>query len=451
MKKVLLSICIFLLILNVSNAQSIRKNYLEMTDYEKSELIDSFYDIRSGNNFFDDIATFHMNFFNFDNTTDTSRLDLHFNLPDESEKEIFLAWHRRAVFELERYVQDYNPKLSIPYWESPTDQETTSVLWDDEFMGSFNTNWSLNRNLGGNGPMPTPANLATVYALSDFFEFSNELERRPVHRGSHVWTGGAMPTPLSPRDPVFFLHHTYVDYVWHNWEEMHQNSAFIRTDMIRFDGTYSFNGETLPVVNPNDIIDTRALGVFYATNGLASLDNYIVSNTYRPLESFYYQFTVEAGDNFIVPTGTNCVIESVNEIVLKPGFEAHSGANFTAAIDAQNGNTGKKSTNRAYKPYDVVSNLQVIVWEEDDKDDTPIIISTYPNPFTETININLNKKIDCKVEVFNMMGMLIRDESFQNTDKVIIKDLYGLASGFYVIRIVDNEGNIVIAKRVVKL
>ena len=47
MKKVLFSICIFLLILNVSNAQSIRKNYLEMTDYEKSELIDSFYDIRS--------------------------------------------------------------------------------------------------------------------------------------------------------------------------------------------------------------------------------------------------------------------------------------------------------------------------------------------------------------------------------------------------------------------
>ncbi|WFO17318.1 tyrosinase family protein [Cellulophaga baltica 4] len=175
-----------------------------MTDYEKSELIDSFYDIRSGNNFFDDIATFHMNFFNFDNTTDTSRLDLHFNLPDESEKEIFLAWHRRAVFELERYVQDYNPKLSIPYWESPTDQETTSVLWDDEFMGSFNTNWSLNRNLGGNGPMPTPANLATLYGMSDFFEFTNELERRPVHRGSHVWTGGAMPTPLSPRDPVFF-------------------------------------------------------------------------------------------------------------------------------------------------------------------------------------------------------------------------------------------------------
>ena len=443
---------VFLFLFSYSSfAQSIRKNYQEMTAYEKTELVNAFYSIRSGADLFNDIATFHMNFFNFDNTSDPTRLDLHFNLPDEAERDIFLAWHRRVLFELEQAVQDYNPKISLAFWYSPTDQSTTSALWDQDFLGSFNTNWNLNRNLGGDGPLPTTANLTTLYNMTDFLLFENELERRPVHRGAHVWTGGAMPTPLSPRDPVFFLHHAFVDFVWNNWEEQHHSSSYIRTSMIRYDGTYSFNGVTLPSVNPNDIIDTRSLGVFYGNNGFAKLDNYIVSNTYNPQEVFYYQYTIEAGNGFIVPTGTNCNIESVNEINLTPGFEAHSGANFIASID--NGTLSSKSSKpvRLNKPYDHITGVQEIVWEEDNKDDTPVILSTYPNPFTEKITINFNKKTDCNVEVYNMMGMLIREEAFQNTDNVTINNLYGLSSGFYVIKIVDGNGDIIIAKRVVKL
>lgn len=454
MKKNILSCFLFIFMTSLC-AQSIRKGFDEMTDYEITELVDAFYQLRNGPDLFNDLATFHGDFFNFDNTVDPTRLDLHFNLPDEPEREIFLAWHRRQMFEMEQAVQEINPEISLGYWNSAIYQSSTDSLWDETFLGSFDTNWALNRNFGAGGPLPTPSDITNLMAIDDFFQFSNILERQAVHRGAHVWVGGAMPTPLSPRDPVFYFHHSHVDKVWQEWQEIHQSSAYITTSMLRYDGTYVFNGETLPLVDPNDITDSRVYGVFYAENGLAQLDNYIVSNTYNPEEIFYYQFNIEAGNNFVVPAGTSARFESVNEINLTPGFEAVPGSSFEATIDIVNGNSNKAfGTSRDYKPYPYSEKLfEPIVWEEggDLLDDKPIIITAHPNPFTEKITINLSKRKDCVIEVFNMMGMLIREEAFQNTDTLVIKNLYGLSSGLYVIRVTDATGKLLVVKRVIKM
>nr|WP_299067391.1 tyrosinase family protein [uncultured Allomuricauda sp.] len=453
-KYYILSFTLAILLAQYSNAQSIRKNFLEMTDYEKTELVNAFYLLRNGPDLFNDLATFHGDFFNFDNTATPDALDLHFNLPGEPEREIFLGWHRRQMFEMEQAVQNINPEISLVYWDSSVDQSTTGPLWDADLLGPFNADWSLNRNLGGNGPMPVPADIADLMAETDFFLFSNELERDAVHRGAHVWTGGAMPTPLSPRDPVFYFHHSHVDKIWHDWEEIHQSSAFLATSMLRYDGTYVYDGQTLPLVDPNDITDTRVLGVFYAENGLAQLDNYIVSNTYNAEEVFYYQFNIEAGNNFLAPAGTSSRFESVNEINLTPGFEAAPGASFEAIIDTQNGAASKSQQIRVSKPYPFSEDLfKPVVWNEGDDmiNDKPVIITAHPNPFTEKITINLSTRTDCVIEVFNMMGMKIREEAFQNTDNLVIKNLYGLSAGFYVIRVTDGKGDLLVVKRVIKL
>jgi tyrosinase len=361
------------------------------------------------------------------------------------------------MFEMEQAVQEINPDISLAFWDSSIYQSPTDALWDEGLLGSFDQAWSLNRNFGAGGPLPTPTTVSNLMTISDFFQFSNVLERQATHRGAHVWVGGAMPTPLSPRDPVFYFHHSFVDKVWQDWEEIHQSSSFITTSMLRYDGTYVFDGETLPLVDPNDITDSRVYGVFYAENGSVDMDNYIVSNTYNPEEIFYYQFTINAGNNFIVPGGTVCSMKSLNEINLSPGFEASPGSSFQAIIDTQNAgasNKGSLLANRGYNPYpysDLIN--EPIVWEEggDLLDDKPIIITAAPNPFTEKISIKLNKRKDCVIEVFNMMGMLIKEEAFQNTDTMVIKNLYGLASGFYVIRVTDANGEILVVKRVVKM
>jgi len=447
-----------LLLLQQITGQSIRKGFDEMTDYEITELVNAFYQLRQGPDLFNDLAQFHSDFFNFDNTADPTRLDLHFNLPDEPEREIFLAWHRRQMFEMEQAVQDINPEISLAFWDSSIYQSSNDQLWDEEFLGSFDTNWSLNRNFGQGGPLPTPTDVSNLMTMSDFFVFTNELERRPVHRGAHVWTGGVMPTTLSPRDPIFYFHHSFVDKVWQEWEEIHGTSAFITTSMLRYDGTYVFDGQTYPSVDPNDITDSRVYGVFYAENGLAQLDNYIVTNTYNPEEIFYYQYNIEAGNNFLVPAGAIARLESVNEINLTPGFEAAPGSTFQAAIDTENNVAGKIAPlfakNRAVNPYPYSEKLyEPIVWEEGGNllDDKPIILTAAPNPFTEKITIKLSERKDCVIEVFNMMGMQIREERFENTDTMVIKNLYGLASGFYVIRVTDANGKILVVKRIVKM
>ncbi len=266
------------------------------------------------------------------------------------------------------------------------------------FLGQFDTAWGLNRDLGANGPLPTPAKMIAVQLISDFLLYSDEVERGNVHRGAHVWTGGAMPTPLSPRDPIFYLHHTFVDKLWAQWEDLNPNSSsYISTSMLRYDGTYVFNGVTLPVVNPNDITNTRDLGVFYAEDGLASLSDYQVRNTYRSEEVFYYQYLIEAGDNFRVPSGRKARIESVEQIQILPGFSAEAGSSFYAGIDTdgiintagkRNLDIWKKERMVAFEYSPAILNTSAY----DPRNENPVNLEklTVYNPFEDTLDVELN-------------------------------------------------------------
>ena len=41
-----------------------------------------------------------------------------------------------------------------------------------------------------------------------------------LHNRVHVWVGGSMLRMTSPNDPVFFLHHCFVDKVWADWQAL---------------------------------------------------------------------------------------------------------------------------------------------------------------------------------------------------------------------------------------
>ncbi|MCB0460082.1 MAG: tyrosinase family protein [Flavobacteriaceae bacterium] len=423
-------------------SQSIRKNHLEMTETEKINLVNALYQLRTGPDLINDLSNFHGNFFSFDNTLDPNGLSIHLNLPDRPENDIFFPWHRQMIFELEQAMQDMNPNITVPYWDSSTDQSATSSLWDENFLGQFNEDWNLGRSLGTFGDLPTPQDVINVQAETDFLTYSNDVERGPVHTGGHRWTGGVMRTPFSPRDPIFYFHHNYVDKLWAEWENIHESSSYIRNDMLRYNGSYNFGGTTFPIVNPNNILAPNTLGVFFAENGLALLENYSVNNTYRALEKFYYQYTIEAGNNFIVPSGTNCNFESVNEIILKPGFEVSSGGSFLAKIDNQVNRTSiNKRGNEIYRnkiPFDDVGELQIVAFYNQDYDVFPINI--YPNPFSERLNVRFGKNVlSGTIMIFDLMGKQIKNIPFKNSRYLNIESLAGLEHGVYIMQILDNE------------
>jgi tyrosinase len=330
-------IVFFLFVTTSLMAQSIRKNHNEMTASEKSQLVAAF--VALENDEVNDLAAFHSGFFG----------QIHFNLPDDPDDDIFFPWHRRQILELEQAMQDaVNSKISIPTWdwiEDDTHNTALGELWDPAFMGGFDidgnaNDWNLNRTFTGSRlPNSTEVNQVSA-GHQDYIprplkdDYSEVVENQKVHTGGHTWVGGFMNSASSPRDPIFYLHHGMVDKLWQDWIEHHNyqqgDNMYVRTDMPRYDG----NTSGIPSVDPDTLLDSNKLGVFYAESGLAELHDYTVT-TSRPAV-FYYQYTIEAKDNFIVPNNSETLLESVSEVILKPGFHAQSGSSFTAKIDTDN-------------------------------------------------------------------------------------------------------------------
>jgi tyrosinase len=53
--------------------------------------------------------------------------------------------------------------------------------------------------------------------------FRNHLEGfhgdpAALHNLVHVWDGGFMNSMESPLDPIFWLHHSFVDRIWFEWQ-----------------------------------------------------------------------------------------------------------------------------------------------------------------------------------------------------------------------------------------
>lgn len=434
----------FLLVFNIS-AQSIRKNFREMTESEKIDLVNAFYQLRQGEDLINDLAEFHRDFFNFDGTSDPERLDIHINLPDEPEREIFFAWHRRQMMELEHAMQEINPNISIPFVDWGIDNSSNSPLWDENFMGQFNDDWSLNRSLGAISQLPTTEVINNAQDFSsDFFTYSNNVERGNVHSGPHLWIRGEMSGRASPRDPVFYLHHTFLDKLWNEWQNTNGNSGFLRTDMLRYDGNYIFDGRTLPLVNPNDILQSNILGVFYAENQLAILQDYEVSNNFRDSESFYYQFSIEMGNNFKVPANKNCKVESVNEINLKPGFYAEMGSSFVARIDENpvlKSSDISKTIVRNQIPFEPLKTHELNAYEDlSEQVELDVNFFCYPNPFSDKINIQNKGDIQSfQVFIFDLLGNELFSDKYYHVDSVEISNLNKLNNGMYFLIIKDKD------------
>jgi tyrosinase len=185
----------------------------------------------------------------------------------------FLPWHREFLRRFEQELQKINPDVTIPYWDwtvdATLDDPTQAPVWDDNFMGgngdpdndwrvqtgpfAYTTgDWpiredldglALRRQLGRFTTLPTAEHVQL--AMNQIFYdlppwdssrftlgFRNYLEGwvqsdgdsgfpdtgSQLHNRGHVWVGGHMLLSTSPNDPIFFLHHCFVDKIWADWQ-----------------------------------------------------------------------------------------------------------------------------------------------------------------------------------------------------------------------------------------
>jgi tyrosinase len=230
----------------------------------------------------------------------------------------FFAWHREYLSNFEQALWNIknDQSIALPYWDWSVDNSSSSSIWGSDFMGgngnsgldwqvtdgpfAFNTGqWPLNirsgsepypylvRQLGESRytrSLPTPANVqdtlqATPYDVSPWNSTSGSGFRNRsegyipsgsfgMHTRVHTWVGGSMTTWTSPNDPVFWLHHCFMDKLWADWQMMHQDQAKYlpdggaAKDHNLTDHMPPWNDKT-----PKDVLSQWSLGYHYDTDG----------------------------------------------------------------------------------------------------------------------------------------------------------------------------------------
>lgn len=243
----------------------VRKNVSKLTRTERRRFVEALLELKRRGEY-DEFVRVHIAHF----TGDGDRgLRVAHTTPS------FFPWHRKFVLDLENALRRIDSSVTVPYWDWTRDRKTTSLPWTDDLLGgngrpgdrrvttgpfAYRTgNWTLGtgvteanyltRDLGrSRGPIDLPTKADLNHALADpVYDvapwnstvsrgFRNKLEgwgrgsgrdSWRCHNRVHRWVGGAMVGGGSVNDPVFWLHHAFVDLQWSRWQKRHRNHRYL--------------------------------------------------------------------------------------------------------------------------------------------------------------------------------------------------------------------------------
>ena len=127
--------------------------------------------------------------------------------------ENFLTWHRRLLKLFELRLQAVDPAVTIPYWNSVADRGIPAALDDPALLAK----WSVTRQWKASA-LAASSDLAAVQTYGGTFTGFQALIEGVVHSGTHNAVGGDMAGAASPTDPLFWLHHAFIDKTWADWQ-----------------------------------------------------------------------------------------------------------------------------------------------------------------------------------------------------------------------------------------
>jgi hypothetical protein len=208
--------------LPISKIAYVRRNFLDLDADARARLAAAFNHVHSMG-YIDDFAQMHT-----DGWPDDTGKSVHFT-PQ------FLPWHRWMVREMEKLMQKFDPLVTIPYWDSAKDSAddlTDSNDWDGPMIGDFfggeqNSggnfdHWDIDRRrLSGNPFLPHIYDYVAKVRNATNYRDLRTLETSRIHTGAHNYIGEDMQGPVSPKDPLFYLHHCNVDRIWALWQLNH--------------------------------------------------------------------------------------------------------------------------------------------------------------------------------------------------------------------------------------
>ncbi|XP_063437368.1 tyrosinase-like protein isoform X2 [Mytilus trossulus] len=193
----------------------------------------------------------------------------------------FVSWHRYFCLLFENALREVNRKsrsVTLPYWDSRADYLMTnredSILFTEIFLGNPKgvvysgpfAFWStlrstlLRRDVGRSGWPIDPQTIKEVFKKKYHREILTPTAPRgdfanleSHHNMVHGFVGGRdghmSDVLLSPSDPVFWLHHCFVDYLWEQFRKRQTELG------INSETDYPVAPNTGPSHLPNRIMD----------------------------------------------------------------------------------------------------------------------------------------------------------------------------------------------------
>jgi tyrosinase len=186
--------------------------------------------------------------------------------------DLFLPWHRAYLLFFDSAARDQNSDAVLPWWDWTSDASHLTGLPAAYTSGgpalqsgpipamNGQPERRTTRNPSSPGSLPTPEELEAVLGLTDFRDFSNQLQ--DIHDGIHGWAGGDMGSiATSAFDPVFWAHHAMIDRAWYLWQLRHGVNN-IPPDYL--------DQALFPGYTVQQVLDVRSLGYDYAAASVAA-------------------------------------------------------------------------------------------------------------------------------------------------------------------------------------
>jgi hypothetical protein len=212
-----------------------------MSDAEKKRFTDAVYKASTTQPYKDEynaLITLHETFF---------KQGIHMN-------EVFFPWHRLYILKFENLLQKVDCRVTVPYWQWSLEAANPFASTIFQFMGGdgdandgcvktgpfASPGWTTTKGQCLKRAFKTGATFATeadiegyisTNTAADYNTFRADIEGAPgMHNGVHCAIGGTMCGLDASNDPLFFLHHAYIDYLWGRWQDKGSDYVFAYSD-----------------------------------------------------------------------------------------------------------------------------------------------------------------------------------------------------------------------------
>jgi hypothetical protein len=179
----------------------------------------------------------------------------------------FVTWHRGMLYFLERILRNLSghDELRLAYWNwEDARSRTVPAIYQPSGQCLY---WA-NRHLGT--LTPSQVDVQALLAIPDFPTFgggSQPNQPGAVFGGPHAKVhnafapGDMADLQYSPRDPVFYAHHSNIDRLWTSWVKAgHANPDFGEQKVYFYDESRKWRSVLF-----NDLKDESRLGYQYSS------------------------------------------------------------------------------------------------------------------------------------------------------------------------------------------